>query len=35
MLLHKGFILQAELSTVWREKNDYYSAINLVKNALL
>jgi DNA helicase-2/ATP-dependent DNA helicase PcrA len=34
-LLHKGSILQAELSNIWREKNCYVGAINLVRNALL
>jgi DNA helicase II / ATP-dependent DNA helicase PcrA len=34
-LLHKGSLLQSGLSNIWREKNGYEGAINLVRNALL
>lgn len=34
-LLHKGSVLLSGLSNFWREQNNYYGAINLVRNALL
>lgn len=34
-LLHKGSSLQSGLTNIWREKNGYEGAINLVRNALL
>ena len=34
-LLHKGSMLQSELSNIWREKNGYEGAIGLIRNALL